>query len=303
MLEHLNRKIAITGVPMNLGADRLGVDLGPTAIRYAGVRKRLENIGYKIEDKGDIPVVRPGSASSEGTSLKYLDEIARVSTALCDTVSGIVAGGAMPLVLGGDHSIAIGTLAGLMQHKKKLGVIWFDAHGDINTEDTSPTGNIHGMPVAVAMGMGHEKLTSIGGTENKLDPSRFVLVGSRDLDAGERRILKELGISVFSMHEIDRWGMPKVMEEAIRIASEGADGVHISFDMDAMDPFHAVGTGTRVLGGMSYRESHLALEMIAEAGIATSVEFVEVNPLLDNKNETAETAVALMGSLLGEWLK
>lgn len=297
------KRISMIGVPLNLGADRLGVDLGPVAIRHAGVKARLERLGFSIEDKGDLTVTRPEEARTEGSNLKYLDEIVRVNSELCAVVAEEMGKGSMPLILGGDHSIAIGTLAGLMQHKKKLGVIWFDAHGDINTAETSPSGNIHGMPVAVAMGIGHDRLTAIGGAENRLDPKNFVLIGSRDLDAGERKLLKELGVTVFSMHEVDLLGIAKVMEEAIRIASDGTDGVHVSFDMDAMDPFHATGTGTRVPGGLTYRESHLALELIAQAGIVTSVEFVEVNPLLDYKNETAETAVALMGSLLGEWLK
>lgn len=299
----VDKCISIIGVPLNLGADRLGVDMGPVAIRHAGVKTRLEKLGYQIDDKGDLTVNRPEDAKTKGTNLKYLDEIVRVNTALCDSVAEEMGKGRMPLVLGGDHSIAIGTLAGLMQHKKSLGVIWFDAHGDINTAETSPSGNIHGMPVAVAMGLGHDQLTAIGGADKKLNPKNFVLVGSRDLDAGERKLLKELGVTVFSMHEVDLMGIAKVMEEAVRIASEGTDGVHVSFDMDAMDPFYATGTGTRVPGGLTYRECHLALELIAKANIVTSVEFVEVNPLLDYKNETAETAVALMGSLLGEWLK
>ncbi len=256
-----------------------------------------------MEDEGDISVYRPETGRSENTNLKYLDEIARVNSELCEKVSKADANGRFPLVLGGDHSIAIGTLAGLAKQKENLGVIWFDAHGDINTDKTSPSGNIHGMPVAVAMGIGHEKLISIGGTENKLRPEHFVLVGVRDLDSGERKLLKDLGVTVFSMHEIDRLGIVKVMEEAIAIASNGTDGVHVSFDMDAMDPFYAIGTGTRVPGGMTYRECHLAMELLAESNVVTSAEFVEVNPLLDSRNETAETAVALMGSLLGEWLK
>lgn len=295
--------IEIIGVPLHLGADRLGVDLGPTAIRHGGLKARLEKIGYSLADRGDIAVNQPSSADSQGTNLKYLEEVVRVNTDLCRQVGEVVDKGNFPLVLGGDHSIAIGTLAGLMQSGKKIGVIWFDAHGDINTADSSPSGNIHGMPVAVAMGLGHDKLVGIGGSENKLSPKHFVLVGARDLDIGERRLLKELGVTVFSMHEVDLLGIVKVMEEAIRIATDGTEGLHVSFDMDAMDPFHAVGTGTRVPGGLTYRESHLAMELIAQSGCLTSAEFVEVNPLLDYKNETAETAIALMGSLLGEWLK
>lgn len=298
-----NKNLSIIGVPLDLGADRRGVDLGPMAIRYAGVVERLTNIGYTVVDKGDIHVNRPDKIKSSNTRLKYLDEVARVNTLLCESVDQEMALGNIPLVLGGDHSIAIGTIAGVLQHKKNLGVIWFDAHGDINTEETTGSGNIHGMPVAVSMGLGHEKLVSIGGIENKIKPKNFVLIGARDLDGGERELIKKLGITVFSMHEVDLMGMPKVMEEAIRIASDGTDGVHVSFDMDAMDPFYAIGTGTRVPGGLTYRECHLAMELISLAGIICSVEVVEVNPILDNKNETANAAVALLGSLLGEWLK
>ena len=196
----------------------------------------------------------------------------------------------------------IGTIAGVTQHKKNLGVIWFDAHGDINTEETSPSGNIHGMPVAVSLGYGHERLISIGGNDPKLKPNKFVYIGCRDLDAGERKVLKELGITVFTMHEIDRYGMTEVIDRAIKIAGEGTDGIHVSFDLDSLDPTFVQGTGTRVPGGLTYRESHLALEMIALSEKLVSAEFVEVNPIIDNQNVTAKTAVALMGSLLGEWL-
>ncbi len=186
--------------------------------------------------------------------------------------------------------------------KKNLGVIWFDAHGDINTAETSPSGNIHGMPVAVALGHGHESLTNIGGADKKISTENIVFIGCRDLDAGERKMLKEFGITVFTMHEVDRLGMTEVMNRAIEIASNGTDGIHVSFDVDSMDPTHAVGTGTRVPGGLTYRESHLALEMIAETGKVVSAEFVEVNPIIDVKNQTAKVTVELIGSLLGEWL-
>ncbi|MBS3994894.1 MAG: arginase [Alkaliphilus sp.] len=302
MKPSINKKISIIGVAIDLGAGTSGVCLGPAAIRQAGIVSRLKNIGYDVEDRGDIMAEVPGSVFSDSTKLKNLNEVVRVNSELCKTVNDIMNEDRFPLVLGGDHSIAIGTIAGVLQHKKNLGVIWFDAHGDINTEDTSPTGNIHGMPVAVSLGMGHEKLISIGSPKNNLDAKKIVFIGSRDLDQGERKVLKELGITVFTMHEIDRLGMPEVIERAIVIASDGTDGIHVSFDMDSMDPVYAPGTGTRVPGGLTYRESHLALEMISLKANVVSAEFVEINPILDNKNQTSETVVGLVGSLMGEWL-
>ena len=299
----MNRNISIIGVPLDLGADRRGVDMGPNAIRYAGLRERLQTIGYDVNDTGDINIQIPEFCQPLGEKLKYLDEIERVNTELCCRVDDEIGKGYFPLVIGGDHSIAIGTMSGVLQQKKKLGVLWFDAHGDINTAETSPSGNIHGMSVAVGMGSGHERLTSIGGVEAKLDPKKFVMIGIRDLDPGERVFLKKLGVSVYTMHEIDMVGMAKVMEEAIRIVSDDTDGVHVSFDMDVMDPLYAPGVGTPVVGGLTYRESHLAMELVSAANIATSAEFVEVNTVLDHKNQTAKLAVALMGSLLGERLK
>jgi len=302
MKPSINNKISVIGVAIDLGAGTPGVSMGPTAIRYAGVIDKLAQIGYEVKDEGDIVANKPISPKSDGIKLKNLDEVTRVNQELCDMVSKVMGKGRFPLVLGGDHSIAIGTIAGVLQHKKNLGVIWFDAHGDINTEETSPSGNIHGMPVAVSLGFGHERLTAIGGVDNKLQTDKFVFVGCRDLDVGERKVLKELGVTVFTMHEIDRLGMTEVISRAIKIASSGTDGIHVSFDMDSMDPMYAQGTGTRVPGGMTYRESHLALEMIALSEKLVSAEFVEVNPIIDNNNQTAKEAVALMGSLLGEWL-
>ena len=299
----MNRNISIIGVPLDLGADRRGVDMGPNAIRHAGLRERLQAIGYDVNDTGDINIQIPEFCQPLGEKLKFLDEIERVNTELCRKVDDEIGKGYFPLVIGGDHSIAIGTMSGVLQQKKKLGVLWFDAHGDINTAETSPSGNIHGMSVAVGMGSGHERLTSIGGVEAKLDPKKFVKIGIRDLDPGERVFLKKLGVSVYTMHEIDMVGMAKVMEEAIRIVSDDTDGVHVSFDMDVMDPLYAPGVGTPVVGGLTYRESHLAMELVSAANIATSAEFVEVNTVLDHKNQTAKLAVALMGSLLGERLK
>ena len=262
----INEKLSLVGVSMDLGAGTAGVSLGPAALRYAGVVERLQNIGYDVKDEGDIVANKHANAVTEGTHLKNLGEVARVNGLLCERVDAVMKEGRFPLVIGGDHSIAIGTISGVLQHKKNLGVIWFDAHGDINTAETSPSGNIHGMPVAVLLGHGHESLTSIGGADAKIKPENIVFIGCRDLDGGERKMLKEFGITVFTMHEIDRYGMTEVMNRAIKIASEGTDGIHVSFDVDSMDPVHAIGTGTRVPGGMTYRESHLALEMIAETG-------------------------------------
>lgn len=302
MKPSINSKISIIGVATDLGAGTPGVSLGPSAIRYAGLIDRLKGIGYEVEDEGDIVASRPYEHINENEKLRFLDEVTRVNTELCNKVDEVMKSGRFPLVLGGDHSIAIGTIAGVLQHKKNLGVIWFDAHGDINTEDTSPTGNIHGMPVAVALGLGHERLTSIGGKEAKLRADKLVYIGCRDLDLGERRLLRKLGITVFTMHEIDRYGMSDVIDRAIEIAGKGTDGIHVSFDLDSLDPAIVEGTGTRVPGGLTYRESNLALEMIAQTERLVSAEFVEVNPLIDIKNNTAKQAVILMGSLLGEWL-
>ena len=299
----INNCISIIGVPLDLGADRRGVDMGPSAIRHAGLKERLQVIGYEIEDTGDIMVNRPEICQINGERLKYLDEIVRVNNDLCQKVNEEMGKGNFPLVLGGDHSIAIGTIAGVLQHQKKLGIIWFDAHGDINTTETSPSGNIHGMSVAVSLGNGHERLIAIGGVEAQLDPAKIVMIGIRDLDPGEKVLLKKLGVTVYTMHEIDIVGIAKIMEDAIRIVSDGTDGVHVSFDMDVMDPIYAPGVGTPVVGGLTYRESHLAMELISAANIVTSAEFAEVNTVLDHKNQTAKLAVALIGSLLGERLK
>ena len=302
MNSSINSHIAIIGVPLDLGSGRRGVDMGPSAIRYAEILQRLKELGYQVHDTGDIPVNRDAIRHLPGIRMHYLEEIERVNVVLCQRVTEQLDLGRFPLILGGDHSIAIGALAGIRQRTKKLGVVWFDAHGDINTPETSPSGNIHGMPVAICLGLGHERLTTIGGSDTRVDAKNFVQIGIRDLDPGEKNHLRELGVTVFTMHEIDRLGMSKVMEEAIRIASDGTDSVHVSFDMDVKDPLHAPGVGTPVVGGITYRESHLAMEMLSAANIVGSAEFVEVNTVLDHGNQTAKVAVALIGSLLGEKL-
>lgn len=299
-METLN--ISMIGVPIDFGQMRRGVDMGPSAIRYAGAVERLEALGHEVVDEGDIYV--PNAAKLEvHPKLRNLGAVVEACTKLAEQVATAVEHKKFPLVLGGDHSIAIGTLAGLAQHYKNLGVIWYDAHADMNTAETSPSGNIHGMPLAVAMGLGHEKLTHIGGEQPKIDPKNLVIIGARSVDEGERELIKEKGIKVYSMHEIDRLGMAAVMEDALAyLSSREIDGLHLSLDLDGLDPMYTPGVGTPVPGGITYRESHLAMEMLQESNLLTSAEFVEVNPVLDTKNATANVAVGLMGSLLGESL-
>ncbi|HET7580666.1 MAG TPA: arginase [Bacillales bacterium] len=302
----MKNEISIIGVPMDLGQMRRGVDMGPSAIRYAGMIERLKALGYDIKDRGDIEIGRPEQGetdSDQESNLRNLEEVSEANQKLTKAVSDVIDKGRFPLVLGGDHSIAIGTLAGVSKHYDNLGVIWYDAHGDLNTGETSPSGNIHGMPLAVSLGIGHSELTGIGGYAPKVKPENIVIVGARSLDEGERELIREKGIQVYTMHEIDRMGMTAVMQETMDYLRERTDGIHLSLDLDGLDPSDAPGVGTPVMGGLSYRESHLAMEMLAESGLITSAEFVEVNPILDDKNKTATAAVALMGSLFGEKLK
>lgn len=296
------KKLSIIGMPMDLGQMRRGVDMGPSAIRYAGINERLRPLFDDVHDLGDIPIGRPEVVVDKESNLRNLDLVAEKNTLLAEKVDEVIQAGSFPLVLGGDHSIAIGTLAGVAKHYKNLGVIWYDAHGDLNTAETSPSGNIHGMPLAVSIGLGHPLLTDIGGYTPKVKPEHIVIIGARSLDEGEKILIQEKGIKVFTMHEIDRLGMAKVMEETIAYLKDKTDGVHLSLDLDGLDPMDAPGVGTPVMGGISYRESHLAMEMLEESGLITSAEFVEVNPILDEKNKTAQAAVALMGSLFGEKL-
>ncbi len=276
--------------------------MGPSAIRYANVKERLERAGYHVKDLGNINVPTPETYTIENPKLKYLKEVKMVNEELAKQTHQILNEGRFPLVLGGDHSIAIGTIAGLATHYKNMGVIWFDAHGDINTPESSPSGNIHGMPLAISLGKGHTDLVNMMNFAPKIRPENVVIIGARDLDKGEREFIKENGMKVFTMHEIDRLGMAKVMEETIQYLKERTDGVHLSLDLDGLDPHDAPGVGTPVSGGISYREGHLAMEMIAEANILISAEFVEVNPILDERNRTAEIAVGLMASAFGEKL-
>jgi arginase len=296
------KKLSIIGMPMDLGQMRRGVDMGPSAIRYAGINERLKPLFDEIQDLGDIPIGREEVVIDKESNLRNLDLVSEKNANLADKVDEAIQSGSFPLVLGGDHSIAIGTLAGVSKHYKNLGVIWYDAHGDLNTAETSPSGNIHGMPLAVSIGIGHAALTEISGYSPKVKPENIVIIGARSLDEGEKVLIKEKGIKVYTMHEIDRMGMTKVMEETISYLKDKTDGVHLSLDLDGLDPVDCPGVGTPVIGGISFRESNLAMEMLEEAKIITSAEFVEVNPILDDKNKTASVAVALMASLFGDKL-
>lgn len=292
--------LSIIRVPFDLGAGRKGVRLGPDAILRAGLERKLRQLGFSFELPEPVPVPLLSAASAQPTPLKHLNEVVEVNEALALQIKAALDRGSFPLVLGGDHSVAIGTLAGLSQHYRSLGVIWFDAHSDLNTPDTSPSGNIHGMSLAASLGKGHDRLTRIGGALPKIQPQHTVIIGARQLDPGEKELIRAEGITCFTMHEVDRMGIARVMEEALRLASAGTDGVHVSFDIDSVDPLEAPGTGTPVKGGLSYREAHLALELLHEAGVLVSAEMVEVNPALERDNKTARLAAELILSLLGQ---
>ncbi|WP_313236426.1 arginase [Sporosarcina ureae] len=295
--------ISLIGVPVDLGQSRRGVDMGPSAIRYAGAIERLQALGHHVTDEGNISVSPVHDLSCNKAGLKNLTEVTEATEELAATVSAIVKNKKFPLVLGGDHSIAIGTLAGLAEHYTNLGVIWYDAHADMNTSETSPSGNIHGMPLAVSMGLGHEQLVNVHNKGAKINPENVVIIGARSVDPGERQLIKEKGVKVFTMHEIDCYGMTTVIQQTLKyFASRQVDGIHLSLDLDGLDPLYTPGVGTPVPGGITYRESHLAMELLEDANVITSAEFVEVNPILDEYNKTADVAVGLLGSLFGEKL-
>ena len=297
-------KIRIIGVPMDLGASRRGVDMGPSALRVAGLQTRLKHLGRQVEDAGNLPVPLPEEQHYGEKNAKYLDEIAQACRGLADTVKKSLDEEMVPLVLGGDHSIAVGTTAGAAAHfhkqSKRIGVIWLDAHGDMNTPDSSPSGNIHGMPLAAIMGYGPPELTELGGIKPMVEPRNVSLVGIRDLDSKERRLVKDSGVHIFTMRDIDERGMREVMAEAIRFASDDTAGICVSLDMDFVDPSDAPGVGTPVRGGVTYREAHLALEMIADSRSMVSFELVEINPVIDLHNTTALLGVELVLSGLGK---
>lgn len=298
------RKVTFIGVPLDLGAGRRGVDMGPSAFRVADIDQRVRDLGHEVSDAGDMKVSIPETQDPGDPRMKYLKEIREVCTNLHDTVVRVLDHGHIPVALGGDHSIAIGTIAGVSRHYRdrgdRIGLIWFDAHGDANTAETSPSGNIHGMPLAIALGLGEPSLVQLGGATPMVEGSRAAVIGLRDVDDQERANLRRLGIGTFTMRDIDERGMSAVMEEAIRRVTAGTAGVHVSFDLDGMDPDFAPGVGTPAPGGLSYREAHLAMEMLADTGKVLSAELVEVNPILDHGNGTAKLGVELLCSLLGK---
>jgi len=286
------RRIAtvdVVGVPMDLGADRRGVDMGPSAIRYARLQESLERLGIGVHDRGNLRVPVAESASVADARAKFLPIIRAVCEELAALVAEIVEAGSFPLVLGGDHSIAMGTLAGVARARGRApGVIWVDAHGDINTPLTSPSGNVHGMPLHFAL------------EQHAVDPARIAFIGLRDVDEGERRIIRELGVKAFTMSDVDRLGMPRVIDEALAIVARGEASVHVSFDMDGVDPQEAPGVGTPVRGGITYREAHTLMEAVGASGALGSLEVTEINPILDSGNRTAILAVELILSALGK---
>jgi arginase len=299
-----NEKVAVIGAPMDLGAGRRGVDMGPSAVRVANLHGRLAALGYDVEDLGNIDVVQPEAIATKPSSARFLAEIAQSCGRLAKLVERACADGKFPVVLGGDHSIAAGTIAGVSRYfrknKQKIGVIWIDAHADMNTPATSPSGNVHGMPLAATIGMGARELTHIGGFAPKVDAKNVVLIGIRDVDDQERENVLASGVHAYTMRDVDELGMRTVLTRAIAAASDGTAGVHLSFDMDSVDPDDAPGVGTPVRGGLTYREAHLAMETLSDAQMLVSMEVVEVNPVLDTANRTALLAVELIASAMGK---
>lgn len=298
------KSVSILGVPLGYGASMAGVDIGPAALRVARLNQRIARLGYTVHDLGDMRLERPQTFPEAEDKLKYVREISNACEQLAKEVEAILEANQLPLILGGDHSIAIGSFAGVASHYKKqdhtVGLLWFDAHADINTPETTPSGNIHGMPLAVLLGHGAPELTNVAGFAPKLDPQLCVHVGARDIDAGEREMIKKLGIRFFTMRDIDERGMSACMDEAIAIASRGSGGYAVTFDVDVLDPGDAPGSGTLVRGGLTYREAHLGMEKVAEAGGMRSLEIVEINTALDVNNKTAELGVELILSALGK---
>jgi arginase len=296
--------VHVLGVPMDLGSGRRGVDMGPSAIRIAGVEARLRELGHEVVDEGDITIKNMEELKVGDVHARYLKEITRASALACKKVDRILTRGHFPLILGGDHSIAVGTVSGIAavarRKGKKLGLLWVDAHGDINTPESSPSGNIHGMPVAALLGHGPAELTGIGGRNPKVDAANVALVGIRSLDEGEKHRLKATGVQVHTMSDIDRHGIHRVMKKALARVTDGTDYVHVSFDLDAVDPTVAPGVGTPVKGGLDYREAHLIMELLHDSGVMTSLEMVEVNPILDQGNTSAAFAVELVQSAFGK---
>ncbi len=298
------KKICLVGVPMDLGGGRRGVDMGPSALRIAGIEEGVRGLGLEFEDRGNVPVREPASRTPKNPKARFLDEIAACCRDLRGKVERILEDGAFPLVVGGDHSIACGTVAAISsfhhRKKQKIGLIWFDAHGDFNTPETSESGNIHGMPLACCVGRGVPELVRLGDRVPMVDVEKAVLIGVRTIDLREKAEIKESGLHVFTLRDIDMHGIHKVMRMAIEIASSGTAGFHLTFDLDGTDPSVAPGVGTPVPGGTTLRESHLIMEHAAESGRLLGLEMTEINPILDDRNATARVAVDLALSAFGK---
>lgn len=295
--------IELYGVPMDLGANLRGVDMGPSALRIAGIEQALAALGYEVTDNDEIEIRSRVNLPAEDPDARYSKAIARTCNRLHDVAVAAKERGAVPVFLGGDHSIAMGTVAGVASHYRargeRLGLIWFDAHTDMNTPSTSPSGNVHGMPLAALLGQGRPELVEIGGEGPKVDVANVVIIGARDVDRRERELVAESGVKVFSMKEIDQLGMAEVTRRAIEIASDGTAGFHLSFDIDGLDPEVAPGVGTPVRGGINYREAHLFMELVADSKSMVSMDVVELNPIRDQGNRTADTVVHLVQSVFG----
>lgn len=297
-------QISILGAPLDLGAGRRGVDMGPSALRLAGLNHKLTSLGYEVEDLGNVSVAQQESTPTGAENAKYLPQIAKTCAKLASMVESVVSAGKFPLVLGGDHSVAVGTVSGVghifRQRGEKIGLIWIDAHADMNTPESSPSGNVHGMPLACCIGRGPSELTNIFDYAPKVEGPNVVLVGIRDVDQRERLVLRESGASAFTMRDIDERGLGHIMNKAIALACDGTAGFHLSLDMDSVDPDEAPGVGTPVRGGITYREAHLAMETICDCNRMISMEVVEVNPVLDEANRTALLGVELVMSAMGK---
>jgi arginase len=296
--------IAIIGAPMDLGAGRRGVDMGPSALRVAGLNEKLRALGYAVEDLGNVTVDQPEAAPSGPPNAHYLPQIAHTCARLAEMVEQAADEGRVPLVLGGDHSVAMGTVAGMSRHfhkrERKLGLIWIDAHPDMNTPETTPSGNVHGMPLACLIGLGPPELSHLAGYSPAVEPGAVALIGLRSVDDLERLNVRGTGVHAFTMRDIDERGMRAVIQEAVHFVTLGTAGFHLSFDMDAVDPSEAPGVGTPVHGGITYREAHLAMETLCDSKLLTSMEVVEVNPVMDEANRTALLGVELVMSAMGK---
>ncbi|MBS3945523.1 MAG: arginase [Melioribacter sp.] len=301
--EKPTKHIDLIGFPMDLGADHRGVDMGPSALRIAGIQNKLTNLGYTVSDLGDISIRNQEIQQVKNPRLKYLDEIIKTTDILAKKVEKSLASDHFPLCLGGDHSMAIGTIAGISSFCKsnniELGLIWIDAHADLNTDETTPSGNIHGMSVAASLGYGNKKLTELFGFSPKVKPENVAMIGLRSVDPGERELIKKLNLKVYTMTDIDRKGIGFLIDKILKDLKTRVQHIHVSFDVDSIDPVTAPGVGTPVSGGLSYREAHLLMESIAECGCMSSLEVAEVNPILDNKNRSAEITAELVASSMG----